>query len=68
MTKGQTFLISAFVIRLLESITFCLATWEILIILLVSVAKQAGLSIVIPDSSKTGFRATRLFEKLSRTS
>ena len=51
-------LISAFVIRLLESIISKLAASEILIFLLVSVAEQAGLNLTFSENPKTGFLAT----------
>ena len=49
-------LISAFVIRFLESIISRLATSEIV---LVSVAEQAGLNITSSETPKTGFLAAR---------
>ena len=52
-------LISAFVIRLLESIISRLATNEISFFYLVSVAEQAGLSLALSETPKTGFLATR---------
>ena len=50
-------LISAFVIRLLENFISKLATSEIS--MLVSVAEQAGLSLVLSGTPKTGFLASR---------
>ena len=63
-TKAQTSLrirslISAFVIRFLESTLSKLATSEILIFLLVSVADNTGLSLTLSETQKTGFLATR---------
>ena len=52
-------LISAFVIRLLESIIYSLATSEISIFKLVSVDGQAGLNFTLSETPKTGFIATR---------
>ena len=52
-------LISAFVIRLMESIISRLATGENSIFELVSVAEQAGLNLTLSETSKTGFVATR---------
>ena len=51
-------LISAFVIPFLESIISKLATSEISIFLLVSVAEQAGLYFVFSETLKTGFVAS----------
>ena len=53
-------LISTFVIRLLESIISKLATSEISIFQLVSVAEETGLSLTFPETPKTGFVASRL--------
>ena len=52
-------LISAFIIRVLESIIRKLAIGEISIFELVSVAEQASLNLVLLDNPKTGFLATR---------
>ena len=52
-------LISAFVIRFLESISSRLATSEITIFKLVSVAEQAGLNITFSETLKTGFIVAR---------
>ena len=52
-------LISAFVIRLLESVISRLATNEILFFYLVSVAEQAGLKLALSETPKTGFLAMR---------
>ena len=52
-------LISAFFIHLLESITFKIATSEISIFLLVSVAEEAGLSLALSETLTTGFLTTR---------
>ena len=52
-------LISAFVIRFLESIICKPAIGEISIFLLVSVAEETGLKLVLSDTPKTGFLATR---------
>ena len=54
-TKAQTSLR----IRFLESIICKLATGEISIFYLVSVAKETGLNIALPETPKTGFLATR---------
>ena len=48
-------LISAFVVRLLESIISKLATSEVSLFWLVSVAEQAGLNLTLSDTPKTGF-------------
>ena len=61
-TQAQTSLrslISAFVICLLESILYKLATSEISIFQVVSVAEQAGLGMTISETPKTGFLASR---------
>ena len=52
-------LISAFVIRLLESIISKLASSDISIFQLVSVAEETGLSLALSETSKTGFFAVR---------
>ena len=52
-------LISALVIHLLESIICKLATAEISIFQLVSVAKETGLKLALSETPKTGFLATR---------
>ena len=52
-------LISAFIIHLSESIISKLATSEILLFFLVSVAEQAGLGMIWSDTPKTGFLASR---------
>ena len=52
--------ISAFFIRLLESIISRLATIEISIFWLVTVAEETGLKFAFSDTPKTGFPATRL--------
>ena len=58
-TKAQTSrLISAFVIRVMESIISKLDTSEILIFYLVSVAEETGLSLTLWETPKTGFVAT----------
>ena len=51
-------LISAFVIRFLESIICKLSTSEISIFELVSAAEQAGLNLILSETPKTGFLAT----------
>ena len=53
-------LISAFVIRFLESTIYNLATSEILIFQLVSVADETGLSLALSETPKTGFLVARL--------
>ena len=53
-------LISTFVIRFLKTIISRLAMSEIAILLLVSVAEQAGLSLALSGISKTGFVAKGL--------
>ena len=63
-TKAQTSLcirslISAFVIRVLESTIYNLATSENLILQLVSVAEETGLKLALSETLKTGFLATR---------
>ena len=63
-TKAQTSLISAFVIRLLESIISRLATSEISIFYRGFVAKQAGLNLTLSETLKTGFLATRPIYKM----
>ena len=52
-------LISAFVINFLKSIISKLASSEISIFYLVSVAEQAGLKRTLSETSKTGFVASR---------
>ena len=52
-------LISAFVIRVLESIISKLATIEISIFELVSVAEETGLNLTLSDTTKTGFVLAR---------
>ena len=52
-------LISAFVIRLLESIISQLASSEISMFYLVSVAEEAGLTLALLETPKTGFLATK---------
>ena len=52
-------LISAFVIRFLESIISKLATSEILFFLLVSVAEETGLNINLSETQRTGFVVSR---------
>ena len=52
-------LISAFVIRLLESIISRLATGEISTFKLVSVAEETDLKLALLETPKTGFVATR---------
>ena len=49
--------ISAFIIRLLESVISRLATSELSIFLLVSVAEKTGLRIALSETPKTGFVA-----------
>ena len=58
-------LISAFVIRVLQSTISKLATTRSSVLLLVSVAEQAGLSMTWSETLKTGFLAMRpnLFRK-----
>ena len=48
-------LISAFVIRLLESIIYKLTTGEIAIFYLVSVAEESGLKLALSKTLKAGF-------------
>ena len=48
-------LISAFVIRLLESVISTLATNKFSSFKLVSVAEQTGLSLTLSETTKTGF-------------
>ena len=57
-------LISAFVIRLLESIICKLATGEISILKLVSVAEETGFKLTLSETPKKGFLATRPIFKL----
>ena len=52
-------LISTFVIRLLESIISKLAAGEFSIFLLVSVAKETGLSLTLLETQKSGFVSSR---------
>ena len=52
-------LISAFAIKCLESIISRLATSEISIFYLVSLAEQAGLILTLSETPKTGFVASR---------
>ena len=48
-------LISAFVIRFLESTIYDLATSEFSIFQLVSIAEETGLKLALSDTPKTGF-------------
>ena len=57
-------LISAFVIRFVESIICKLATDEISIFWLVPVAKETGLKLALLENPKTGFVATRPISNL----
>ena len=57
-------LISAFVILFLESFISKLATKEISVFWLVSVAKETGFSLALLETSKTGFIVTRLISFL----
>ena len=52
-------LISTFVIRLFESIISRLASSEISIFWLVSVAEETGLSLALSETPKTGFLSPR---------
>ena len=52
-------LISAFVIPLLKSIISRLATSEISLFYLVSVAEETGLSLALSETPKTGFLTSR---------
>ena len=52
-------LINAFVIRFLESFICKLATGEISIFYIVSVAEESGLNLALTETPKTGFLATR---------
>ena len=52
-------LISAFVIHLLKSIISGLATSEISLFYLVSVAEQTGLNLALSETPKTGFLTSR---------
>ena len=52
-------LISTFVIRFLEIIICKLATGEISIFRLVSVAEETGLNLALSDTQKTDFLVTR---------
>ena len=52
-------LISAFVIRFLESVISRLATNEISHFYIVCVAEETGLKIALTETPKTGFLATR---------
>ena len=52
-------LISALVIHLLENIISTLATGELSIFLLVSVAEETGLSLTLPETRKTAFVALK---------
>ena len=62
-------LISAFVIRLLESIICKLATDKISIFKLVSVAEETGLKLALSDTPKTGFLPTRpIYESFTYSS
>ena len=51
-------LISAYVIRFLESIICILSTGEISFFQLVSVAEETGLKLALSETPKTGFLAT----------
>ena len=52
-------LISTFVIRLVESLICKLATGEISIFQLVSIAEETGLKLAVSENTKTGFLARR---------
>ena len=52
-------LISAFVIRFFKSIISKLATGEISLCWLVSVAEETGLKLALSETTKTGFLTTR---------
>ena len=52
-------LISAYVIRFLESIISKLATSIMSLFQLVSVAEETGLNLTLSETPKTGFLATR---------
>ena len=52
-------LISAFVIHIVKSIISRLATSEILICYLVSVAEETGLKLTLTETPKTDYLATR---------
>ena len=58
-TQAQTSLISIFVIRFWERTLCKLATSEISIFLLVSVAEDTGLKLALSETPKTGFVASR---------
>ena len=51
--------VSAFVIRFIESNIYRLATSDISIFWLVSVAEETGLSLALSETPKTGFVARR---------
>ena len=55
----QCSLISTFFARFLESIICKLATCEISVFQLVSVAEETGLKLALSETPKTGFVATR---------
>ena len=52
-------LISAYVVRLLETIISKLTSKKTSIFLLVSVTEEIGLNLALSDITKTGFLATR---------
>ena len=52
-------MISTFVLRLLESIISRLATSEILIFYLISVAEETDVHLTLPETLKTDFIALR---------
>ena len=58
-TKAQNSLISAYVIRLLESIISRLAVSDISIFYLVSVAEETGLSLALSEIPKTSIVTMR---------
>ena len=58
-TQQRRSLISAFIIRLLESIVSTLAKRQISIFCLVSVAEQAGFGMTCSQAPKVGFLASR---------
>ena len=60
-------LISAFVICFLESIISKLASREISIVWLVSVAEETSLSLALSETPKTGFLAIRPIYKSGKT-
>ena len=57
--EHQSCLIGTFAIRLLENFISTLATGEISLLLLVSVAEHADFGMTLSETPKTGFRVSQ---------